>query len=464
LTNTAKDQIQMRIAMKNSYDEINESLALSSNTRTDQVKNWMEALPPHYTLTKYRDGDVMRVKRLQTMYFEGKGSEAFAPMKELIEELNSMQAVEDVQEGQQLDSLSVDSYAAKHPVVVDGNSYKSFKQVQNDFEAWIGKQKSDQAASFGDEIYLNAGAPRLLDTVHPINVCPELGENILLITSSEQACSASVVYSCILSFKLQEGKTTVLAHSRDRIFGTYRSTWNGCGALSNLQEIIDKLHGIRMDIEAGDNTDELIAFIGAERILTEFDFYEKGNVVGAPSFTKKRDSLQGIQFMTEEESKKRPSLRELMRQGGAAKTTDKQPEQNVADALKPSESASTNESVRRERDDEQTKEVDPRADFDFILKNGSRHGKHLLLVFSSVAALSQCKIRLDMLRHRASFAVSPEDSQRLFSKRAAASSLPEHVCLYSDTLRGFSFRPYIHEGITWEDWSIDESGNAVSYS
>ena len=44
LTATAKDQIQSRIAMKNSKDEISETLQLSSSLKTEQVRNWLGCL------------------------------------------------------------------------------------------------------------------------------------------------------------------------------------------------------------------------------------------------------------------------------------------------------------------------------------------------------------------------------------------------------------------------------------
>ncbi len=73
LTATAKDQIQTRIAMKNSYNEINETLEPTSGIRTEQVKNWMEALPPYFALTKYREGEGLKVSRQLVMYFKGRG-------------------------------------------------------------------------------------------------------------------------------------------------------------------------------------------------------------------------------------------------------------------------------------------------------------------------------------------------------------------------------------------------------
>ena len=92
LTATARAQIQQRIAMKGSKEEISETLELSSNLKTDQVRNWMDALPPHYALVKNRiSADALpEVKRYLVMYIQN-----YDLRDQMIDQINNkMKAIE----------------------------------------------------------------------------------------------------------------------------------------------------------------------------------------------------------------------------------------------------------------------------------------------------------------------------------------------------------------------------------
>ena len=101
------------------------------------------------------------------------------------------------------------------------------------------------------------------------------------------------------------------------------------------------------------------------------------------------------------------------------------------------------------------------ADFAEIIRQGSRLGYHFMMVLNDYSDLKQTSTKIDLYRHRMSFATDVETARELFSSRAA-SELPEHICQYSNRMEQFSFRPYLHPGITWEGWYIDEKGELVS--
>jgi len=100
-------------------------------------------------------------------------------------------------------------------------------------------------------------------------------------------------------------------------------------------------------------------------------------------------------------------------------------------------------------------------DFQYIVKQGSRLGYHFMLYLSSLADLKITALKLDMFRHRMAFQISVDDSRELFGNRNA-STLPERICQYYDTLEGYSFRPYMHPGITWDGWEVGEDGCAIN--
>ena len=68
-------------------------------------------------------------------------------------------------------------------------------------------------------------------------------------------------------------------------------------------------------------------------------------------------------------------------------------------------------------------------------------------------------LKLDWFSHRMAFQISIDDSRMVFGTKIA-NTLPEHVCEYTDSLDSFSFRPYIHKGVSWDGWEVDKN-NAV---
>ena len=470
LTPTAKDQIQMRIAMKNSMEEITSTLELSSSTKTDQVKNWMDALPPHFTLTKYRDGDAMKVMRLQTMYFKGEGAEAFAPIRSFVDMLrDGLTKMGPAMPGAETASLSPSSYYDKNPVVVDGNSYRSFEQSAQGFMDWMADERTNSASYCGDETFLTVGVPRLMETLSPIVLSPEIGENVLLVSSGQIACSSSVVKSILESSRMQGKKATLIAHPRDRMFMSYQNSWRAYDCVTDTADVVSRLYATYDAISNHDDGDEIVVVLGAERVISDLSYFEKERDARQSDPEKKYANTKGIVNVSAEESAKIPSLRERMRAAkkkprtDSKETTAEETDTTVRSqppVARDKEEATVRKAAAVKSHDEHP---DPREALDLALRMGSRFHKYIVLVFNTTSGLRQAKVNLELLRHRISFAVSADDSVRLFSKRGVASGLPEHVFCYSDSLRNVSFRPYIHRDITWEDWSVDDQGNAVSY-
>ena len=84
-----------------------------------------------------------------------------------------------------------------------------------------------------------------------------------------------------------------------------------------------------------------------------------------------------------------------------------------------------------------------------------------MIQLNQLTDLKMTGVKVDNFRHRLAFQLSAEDSVDLFSKKIAA-SLPEHVCQYDDAMGSYSFRPYLHPGVGWDGWSVDESGTITN--
>lgn len=499
LTQTARAQIQQRISMKGSREEIGATLELSSNNKTEQVRNWMDALPPYYALIKSRKSadTPPEVNRVLVMYFKD-----YAVRNDMIRTLNQrMYAVD------QYDPAHIDSYVDKHPVLVDGKVYELYSSDRF-MENVNAKMRS--ADSFGDETFAAVGTPRLMESMKLLSFSAETRENLLLISRpSEQACTASIISSMAKSFQAQGKKVSIWAYGKNRLYRAYAdSVWNGSEyaglqIVEDADAICDAIYEMRQKIEAREASDELIVMLGMERICSDFEFADGGNA----GSSERRESFEERRKQREEELKKKgavvqseaemdqvklaqawikyskPLKAEYKAQGLTAEEMKQKlaedrakfmqeftgqsaspapaaapaaPVQETPAAASPAETSS--ETAEKKH---QPGAYNAKDDFLYIIKQGSRLGYHFMMVLNDYSDLKQTFTKLDFFRHRMAFQVSVEDSRALFSSRSA-SELPEHICQYYNTLDRFSFRPYLHRGVTWEGWYVNDEGQVNS--
>ena len=442
LTETAKKQIQSRIAMKNSREEISETLQLSANLKTEQVRNWLDAIPPHYALYKYRNGDALEVKRLHVMYFEGDESDNYVVQKQLINDIrNNLRPVNK----DEYDSSITDTYVDKCPVIVDGNSYKSFESQKSALENWQ-LESPDSDLFNGEEIFLNIGTPRTMDTMLPIALYQESRENVLLVGgASETNCCAAIVNSIIKSFMIQDGHVEIWGHERNSMFRRYNDVWNNYKTCSAIEEICERIYNLKESIFNNDEDKKIIVLMGFERIYADFELYDS-------SYNKASSSgdIPGLVDGDDEEV----SLFEFL-------NNELGPDElsNRIDADKNNISIEP-DIITGDLDLTHGNGVyDAKEDFNYILKRGSRLGYHFIWVADAVSDLRQNRIDLEYFRHKIAFNLSRDDSWEIFGSKIA-SDLGTHICQYSDGIKKNSFHPYIHKELSWDGWYVDEDGIA----
>lgn len=495
LTQTAKDQIQTRIAMKNSYNEINETLELSSGTRTEQVKNWMEALPPHFTLSKYRDGDKLQVKRLQVMYFKGSGDEALEPQRKLIRHLKSTMRKVNAEE---YDNGILDAYVDKQPVIVDGNSYKAFNDSK--IRTLISEYKDANSADLSvDDTVITFGSPRRMVNAKFAVISNESRENLLLIArGAEQTCGMSILLTAMKSFKLQGGSVQVWAYNKNRLYRVYKeSHLVHYDVAEGMSEICAAISKIREKISQKEVGNELIVMLGMEQICNDFDLIDFGG--GSTGATVKAVSVNAKQYeaSTEEDIEQFNEVKDLserfrdeydleqledtwLEEGKSFEEIEAEEDrlyqeflsrigvelpdefpksENTAEVTSsPSDDFEENQDNGKEGSDMSYNAME---DFKYIVKQGSRFGYHFMLCLNDLSDLKVTQLQQDLFRHKLVFQISADDSIALFASKIA-SRLPEHICQYSDTLEQYSLRPFIHEGVSWDGWDIDSNGEAIN--
>nr|WP_297936288.1 FtsK/SpoIIIE domain-containing protein [uncultured Lachnoclostridium sp.] len=488
LTATARAQIQQRIAMKGSKEEISETLELSSNLKTEQVRNWMDALPPHYALVKFRLGadTLPQVKRYLVMYFKD-----YKPRDQMIKQICDSMVVTE-----KYNPSDIRTYVDKHPVLVDGNTFCAFET--NEFIAHVNEIKGKNINDLsGDEMFIAFGAPRLMEKIKLAALSSETRENILLISrAAEQACAASIILSSIKSFMCQGGQVQIWAYGKDRLFRAYRQVFidNGIEIVEGIDSICDSIYALKQSFINKEVSNKLIVLIGMERICMDFDYVDGEST---PENKSKKSGIEDIRkgfvesgavvSSDEDEAKRRYALAWIKRKrmlkneyAESGKTKEELDDLLLEEEQKfRSEygigAFATNTTVANSKSEDNVSSSfsgkeqvihTPGAykaaeDFTYVVKQGSRLGCHFLMNLSSFSDVKQCGLKRDYFRYRLAFQLSVEDSRAVFDKKIA-SSLPEHICQYDDTLERYSFRPFLHYGIGWEGWSVNESGSVVN--
>lgn len=465
LTATARAQIQQRIAMKGSKEEISETLELSSNLKTEQVRNWMDALPPHYALVKFRSGadTLPQVKRYLVMYFKD-----YEPRDNMIKQIR-----DSMKPSEKYNPSDISSYVDKHPVLVDGNTFNAFDS--DGLSQFISRKKNPETDDYcGDETFVIFGSPRLMERLKVSAVSSETRENFLLIArDAEQACAASVILSIIKSYRMQNIKVCIWTYEKNPLFRKYRKVFSDLGIeiVSGMGEICNQIRSLKTKIISGETENELIVLLGIDRICIDFDYV---NNEIAPKDNSRID-VQSGEAKTEEDFRRliigndfstqwQPIEEQLVREGRTEVEISAARRENMRQFKSEYDyKAAEIKAKKMVEASDKTKpgagEYNAKNDFDFVVKHGSRTGRHFLLHLTSLADLKSTGLRSEYFRYKMAFQLSVDDSRSLFNKRVAA-ALPEHICQFDDSLTSYSFRPYLHEDVEWDGWRV-ENGRVV---
>ena len=478
LTLTARAQIQQRIAMKGAKEEISETLELSTNLKTEQVRNWMDALPPHYALVKFRiSADTLpQVKRYLVMYFKD-----YAPRDEMIERISAS-----MHRDENYHPEDLQSYVDKHPVLVDGNTFTPFDE--NTFRLEIEKRKAGSV--FGDEIYAAFGVPRLMEQIKVASFTMETRENLFLLArSAEMSCTASILLSAIHSFALQGKKVQVWTYERNNLFRTFHEQIQATPSevSEGIEAICKKIRSIKDSIIRGESRNELIVMIGMDRICTDFEYISNGS----PDTQKQNVSANPVvpsnAIATTDEDKLKKALIEgfiklwkdiepqLIKEGKSEEEiaqikkikrkeyASEQRSKFAVPAAAPAPAPAPDENKTPPGSNDHAAAYNAKQDLEYIVKQGSRLGHHFMLILNSFADLKTTGLKLEYFRYRLSFQLPVDDSRLLFNSKVG-STLPEHICQFNDALEQYSFRPYLHEGIEWDGWTIKDGKVINPYS
>lgn len=103
--------------------------------------------------------------------------------------------------------------------------------------------------------------------------------------------------------------------------------------------------------------------------------------------------------------------------------------------------------------------------FKDLLEHGSRQGRHFLLCVNDYNQLRDLDISIKTFNHRLAFRTDSKDTASLIFNTNQAGTLRDNICLYAGfgaASGSFMVTPYLHQGVTWDAWEIDESGKAIN--
>lgn len=403
LTETARKQIQTRFALKNTYQEIKDTLNLSVSLITPEVERWMNTLPVYESLYKWRDdaGEV-RIERLKNMYMEK------AEMEQIV---------------QLLEKSLAGNFVDKQPILLSGGRPHTFREMLPAYRKYEAEMED---ADMEEDAYIYAGVPRSFYQARPFGLNDAPAENILLVGGSREA-RTNVILSVIASYRRVSKDIEIWADGRNRTMKRYRDTlFADYMQCADMEEILDRTKEIRARVEMRRRTQKLIVLLGYEAILEEWEMY-------------------GEDFSVKKSGK--PDMAAMMATIDAGSITAGDAEkikaynQSVAEAKQAEEEEAANNLPEN---------------MEWILRRASGMGIHFLFCFERCDDVKSSKLNGRYFRHRLAFAMNRTDSQEILGNGTAV-QLPEEAFAYSDGRKTFTMTPHIHSGIACNGWVLDEN-------
>ena len=419
LTDTAKKQIQMRFAMKNTVDEIRQTLNLTLNEITPEINNNIITLPAYETLFKWQDEAGIHIEKYRNMYVDN------GEIETVINKINS--AMKPVERGCRTDNSS---YVDKLPVLIDGNEPKTFESQLEYYTKWDGDDDT--------ELFIYPGVPCSFIPAKPFSLCNATGENILL-TGGRMNEKISVLLSVLKSYK-HSGNDIEMWFQDEKSAKKYKGFFGNAGKISDLSEICGRISKIKSDILNRTVRPGLIVCMEYENIAAGFE------LLGSDSA--KVEKPQNVFNKSET-----PSPDEVLKM--VSECSDPKEKRRIIDEYN-KKLAMAKENSRAE-----TEVIyDARSDMKSIVTRASLFGLHFLFYFERANDFVNIHIDGRMFKHKILFSMSNQESFSIMGSRKA-SDIGDGVFIYTDDRDICTMRPHIFKGVTLNGWSVDEEGNIV---
>ncbi|MCM1170594.1 MAG: FtsK/SpoIIIE domain-containing protein [Clostridium sp.] len=439
LSPAAKDQIQMRMALKNSVAEINDTLALTPIQRNDMIDNYVATLPPYKTLIKTHltdsnDNYIVQVNRINNLKIESKD------IDEYMDELNTAFNVSAYS-----DKLSDTEYVNKEPFLFTGNIPKTYMSQVPLFEKYEREELINDDEYDDDDVVLYPGTPQGFNGIKTIFLHRDACENIIMAGGD-----VATISNTILAFKEEckraGVKVTLWTDSRNIL---YRKYIKNKFAINNICKGIDE---ICMDIgrindkkDADYSKDELIIMLGIRNLFDEFELYDEDN---DENDADTNDSL--LSDINQEF--------ELLMDAWNQVISDPDKRENINMSF--SVRGDSSDVVNVSKGDFVNKTYDARNDINKLLKTASKRGKHFVVYFGNISDFKSIRPDMRLYKHKLLFSMSQE-FQYEFNERSLNRMEPTEL-LYVGNSSKYKSNVFVSRDISIGGFHVDEEGNVVS--
>lgn len=435
LTETACKQIQMRFALKNTPDEIKQTLTLSSDQITPELSRTIASMPAYETIFKWADNENnIHIGRYRNMYTVGNEVET------LVDRIAS--SMKPVKPGNHTDNIS---YIAKKPVMIDGTQPKTFKSqipCYREYEATHDLSDLDDS-----DVLIYAGVPCSFNLARPFTLCNATAENIL-IAGGDRDSKVNIILSIINSYSRKGCPVEIWSHERSTIYKRYRNTlFSKRTQITDLGEICGQIASIKKAIQKRSVEEKLIVCFGYENLSSDFDILGEG---ATETTVKEVLTLQPVSEL--------PDMSEILRR--VKECSDLAEKQRII-AEYNQQRAAANGSVSEVTVDS-TKDAiyDARDDMEWVIKRASNYGLHFLFCFDIGRDFINLRIDENAFRHKILFPMSKDESIAIMGSRKA-NEIGDGTCLYSNGKESVTLRPHIYIGLPCNGWTIDDTGKIV---
>ena len=428
LTEMACKQIQLRFALKNTPDEIKQTLVLSSDQLNPELSMAVADMPPYETLFKWRDeSGKSSIGKFRNMYSEPAEQDTLIDMIQ-----NGMHSVRKFDINDEL------AYQFKDPVLIEGNEPKTFKSQivhYSEYEKNIDKDDMDES-----DVLIYAGVPCSFNLARPFTLINAVSQNIL-VAGGNRENNLSIVMSIINCYRRAKKPIEIWSHPRNSTYKKYKdSIFKGAPIKIDLEDICDAVSVMRDEVENRKVSEKLVLVFGYEQIASDMEILgadgERRLPVEMPKVNSNAMDMSAVLEKirnTSDPAEKKRILEEYNKQAEASKPVLEEPKSGIYDA---------------------------RNDFTWIIKRASNYGVHFLLVFEQAKDFISTKLDEKAFQHKLLFSMSKDDSINIMSSRKA-NELDVGVCLYSDGKEMFSMRPHLHKGIPCNGWLVDDNGKVI---
>lgn len=432
LTETARKQIQQRIALKNIYSEIKDTLSLASDMITPSLQSDMNSLPPYESLFKWRDGlGKLRVDRLRNMYTENDEPERLV-------DYISKNMIAVISTGSTKDG----EYVEKHPILIDGSVPKTFMSQVPYYKHYETADVVDELDE--DDTFIYPGVPCSFNLAKPFVLAGGTAENVLIV-GGDRENELSVLLSVVHSYVRKKWPVEIWAHEKNSIYKRYKSTvLSKIDGYTDLADICTRIHSIKQNIQSRVKDNRLIVVLGYEAIGNDLEIFGEGTkvpeAVQQPSIEAPEDMSQvmvKIKACDDIEEKKRILA-------DYNKRVAKYEEQKAALNTETSGVGI----------------YDARDDLEWVVKRASSYGVHFTFCYEQAQDFINSKMDEKIFRHKLAFAMSRDDSSEILGNRKA-NEIESGTLLYSNGKDMFTMHPHLYQGVPCNGWVIDNQGSIV---